>query len=1224
YIFVLNGATWSQQAYLKASNTGAADFFGQSVAISGDTVVIGAAFEGSNATGVNGDQSNNSAAQSGAAYVFVRSGTAWSQQAYLKASNTGASDNFGYSVAIAGNTVVVGAIGEDSNATGVNGNQSDNSAADSGAVYIFVRSGTTWSQQAYLKASNTGVSNNFGGAVAISSDTVVVGAAAESSNATGVNGDQNNNLASLAGAAYVFVRSGTTWSQQAYLKASNTRANDQFSTSVAISGDTVVVGSPNESSNATGVNGDQTNNLAGSSGAAYVFMRSGGTWSQQAYLKASNTGANDGFGRAVAIAGNTVVVGASFEDSNATGVNGDQTNNSTGNSGAAYVFMRSGGAWSQQAYLKASNTGGDDRFGWSVGIADDTVVVGAFFEDSNATGVNGDQSNNSVGDSGAVYIFTGFLAPPTITPAGPISRVQGTTLSNPANDAVVATVSDTNPGTLTVTQTNASPGVNALGFLNNNGTVIAAVGALCSATVGANFITLTVTNTTTGLSSSANLTVNVISNTSPTVTYNNATVAVGNATTVTPATGPLTNISSGLTLQSVTPSPAPATITVNNLTGVVSVPNNVPPGTYTITVHSVDNCGLAHDAPFTLTVACPSTVVTNGNDNGAGSLRQIIADACPNSTITFQPGVTTVTLTSDELVINKNLTIDGGSGVTVTRSAAVGTPNFRIFDVTIGNTATFNNLTITNGNHSTQAGGVQNSGMLTLNNCVVSGNTSNQAGGLQNDGVMLINSCTIANNLDNNGFFGGGGAITNFGSSLTITGSTIAGNSSLGLGGGISQHTGLLTVSNSTFSGNSAGGFGGALILGDSVTGTASLTNCTFSGNTSIAGGAIYAHKSTTLTNCTLTLNRSDNGGGINTTAQMATLRNTIVAGNTKADGVTVNNLVGTIDASSTSNITSNSGVLLAPLGNYGGPTQTHALLPGSLGINTGTSTNAPATDQRGVARVGNVDIGAFESSGFTLTIAGGNNQSAPGNTNFPQPLSVSVTGTGSEPVNGGRISFTASSVNNASCTIFGNPATIAGGTATTGNVRASGIGGPYTVTADATGVLVPAVFSLTNTNTAPGFTPASAISRRQGSPAGVAVTIGTVSDVQTFVGDLIVTQIAGGTATGISITNITNTGGTIRAIVGADCNAVGGTVRFQVSDGDLTGTGDLTIEVTANTAPTLNYANVSVNAGAATSNSPTAATDNGSITSYAVQSQGSYTGTISVNASGTVSIGNA
>jgi hypothetical protein len=391
--------------YFKASNTGAGDHFGYSVAISGDTVVVGAVGEDSNATGVDGDQNDNTASNAGAAYIFVYSGV-WSQQAYLKASNTEAGDNFGYSVAISGDTVVVGAIYESSNATGVNGDQNNNLAGGAGAAYVFVRSGVDWSQQAYLKASNTGIGDNFGLSVAVSGDTVVVGAASEDSHATGVDGDQADNSASAAGAAYVFARSGTTWSQQAYLKASNTGVFDHFGHSVAASGDTAVVGAIYEDSNATGVDGDQADNSAADAGAAYVFTRSGTTWSQQAYLKASNTEVFDWFGFSVAISGNTVVVGARREASHATGVNGDQADNSTPEAGAAYVFARSGGDWSQQAYLKASNTEIYDWFGHSVTVSGDTVVVGAIQEDSNATGVGGNQADNSAADAGAAYAYS--------------------------------------------------------------------------------------------------------------------------------------------------------------------------------------------------------------------------------------------------------------------------------------------------------------------------------------------------------------------------------------------------------------------------------------------------------------------------------------------------------------------------------------------------------------------------------------------------------------------------------------------------------------------------------------------------------------------------------------------------------------------------------------------------------------------------------------------------
>jgi hypothetical protein len=412
--------TWTQQAYLKASNTGAGDVFGWSVAISGETIVVGAWGEASNATGVNGNQADNSAASSGAAYVFVRSGGVWTQQAYLKASNTGAGDEFGCSVAISGETIVVGARYEDSNATGVNGNQADNSALEAGAAYVFVRSGGVWTQQAYLKASNTGVGeygvdeyfgDYFGFSVAISGETIVVGAHYEGSNATGVNGNQADNSAPEAGAAYVFVRSGGVWTQQAYLKASNTGVGDEFGFSVAISGETIVVGARREASNATGVNGNQADNSAAGSGAAYVFVRSGGVWTQQAYLKASNTGAGEYFGSSVAISGETIVVGAVGEDSNATGVNGNAADNSAADAGAAYVFVRSGGVWTQQAYLKASNTGAGDLFGWSVAISGETIVVGAHFEDSNATGVHGNQADNSAHQAGAAYVFT--VAVPT-------------------------------------------------------------------------------------------------------------------------------------------------------------------------------------------------------------------------------------------------------------------------------------------------------------------------------------------------------------------------------------------------------------------------------------------------------------------------------------------------------------------------------------------------------------------------------------------------------------------------------------------------------------------------------------------------------------------------------------------------------------------------------------------------------------------------------------------
>ena len=182
-----------------------------------------------------------------------------------------------------------------------------------------------------------------------------------------------------------------------------------FGYSVAISEETVVVGAINESSSATGVNANHITTSLQGAGAAYVFVRSGLAWTQQAYLKASNTGEGDSFGRSVDVSGDTAVVGAWAEDSNATGVGGNQSDNSANGAGAAYIFGRSGATWSQHSYLKASNTETLDLFGRSVGVSGGTVAVGAYREASNATGVNGDQSNNSAGASGAVYVYAPFV-----------------------------------------------------------------------------------------------------------------------------------------------------------------------------------------------------------------------------------------------------------------------------------------------------------------------------------------------------------------------------------------------------------------------------------------------------------------------------------------------------------------------------------------------------------------------------------------------------------------------------------------------------------------------------------------------------------------------------------------------------------------------------------------------------------------------------------------------
>ncbi len=408
YVYTRTGATWTQQAYIKASNPGAGDQFGTSVALSSDgiTVAVSAPGEDSSVTGIDGDQTDNTAADAGAVYVYTR-GATWTQEAYVKASNTGAGDQFGSSVALSsdGNTLAVGATGE---------------AGDAGAVYVFTRAGT-WSPPAFVKASNPGAGDQFGFSVALSGDgnTLAVSATGEDSALTDVRTgivDETTagNAAPGAGAVYVFTLIAGTWSQQAYVKASNTGAGDQFGFSVALSSDgvTLAVGAIGEDSSAIGIDGSQTDSAATTNaGAVYVFTFNGTTWPQQAYIKASNTGAVDLFGGSVSLSGdgNILAVGAIGESSAATGIGGNQADNAAANAGAVYVFTRSITAtWTQQFYVKASNTGASDQFGFSVALSSDgnnTLAVGATGEDSSAIGIGGIETDNSATNAGAVYVL---------------------------------------------------------------------------------------------------------------------------------------------------------------------------------------------------------------------------------------------------------------------------------------------------------------------------------------------------------------------------------------------------------------------------------------------------------------------------------------------------------------------------------------------------------------------------------------------------------------------------------------------------------------------------------------------------------------------------------------------------------------------------------------------------------------------------------------------------
>ena len=197
------------------------------------------------------------------------------------------------------------------------------------------------------------------------------------------------------------------------MKTSNSDDHDLVGYRVALDGDTLAVTARSEDSNQTTItNGtsSSSNNSNSNSGAVYIYKRTGTSWAQEAYIKASNSGVNDTFGSYVALDNDTLAVTARQEDSNQTTItNGtsSSSNNSNGNSGAVYIYKRTGTTWAQEAYIKASNNDENDYFGHSTALDDDTLAVGAFTEDSNQTTItnaNSARSENSRDESGAVYV----------------------------------------------------------------------------------------------------------------------------------------------------------------------------------------------------------------------------------------------------------------------------------------------------------------------------------------------------------------------------------------------------------------------------------------------------------------------------------------------------------------------------------------------------------------------------------------------------------------------------------------------------------------------------------------------------------------------------------------------------------------------------------------------------------------------------------------------------
>lgn len=325
-----NGDAWTQYQALAADDGDPSDLFGSSIATNGDVTVIGA---------INDDDLGTNA---GAAYVFVRSGDTWVQQAKLLASDGATNDNFGSTVAISGETVVIGAPGNKGFGYGT------------GAAYVFARSGDAWAQQAKLLPSSGASGVYFGRSVAILGDTVVVG------------GPHDTPFGTSSGSADVFVRTGSSWSHQVKLVAPDGARNDQFGGSVLIQEGLIVVGSSYDD--------DTTEN----SGSVHLFARNGSAWPYQHKLVAGDPAQGDRFGATMSASGSALLIGAPSKDSGM---------------GAAYIFIHSDDSWSQRAKLMADIRTAWDSFGSALALDGDVAVVGANLNDELDL------------NAGAVYVF---------------------------------------------------------------------------------------------------------------------------------------------------------------------------------------------------------------------------------------------------------------------------------------------------------------------------------------------------------------------------------------------------------------------------------------------------------------------------------------------------------------------------------------------------------------------------------------------------------------------------------------------------------------------------------------------------------------------------------------------------------------------------------------------------------------------------------------------------
>ena len=620
YVFVRSNGVWVQQAKLTPNDGAVDDEFGRYVALAGNTALIGSHWH--DARGAN----------SGAAYVFVRNGTSWTQQAKLTASDAAAGDEFGWGLAIEGDLALVGAPYNDARGT------------DSGALYAFVRSGTSWTQQAKLTASDGDADDRFGWFLALNSGTAVVGALA----------DEAKGFAS--GSAYVFTYNGSSWSQQAKLTASDGAGNDQFGAAVAVHRDTAVISAIEN--DAFGTN----------SGAAYVFVRNGTSWTQQAKLNATDAAAGDKFGGwGVAIQYDVAVVGSAFSDSSAV------------DTGAVYVFARNGTNWSQQRKVVASDPGMGDLFGWSVALSGNRVVTGGHANDDSGV------------DSGSAYVFDATI----------LAAISGTVTDSSGNGVTGVTISTSGGSTTT-----GSNGAYTLSGLTTGSYTLTPAKTSCTFTPASRLVTVPPDGSTQTFSATCTTPTYAIAGT---ITNSNGTgvagvmISDGTRSTTTDSNGYYTL--SGMTAGSYTLTPSRSGYSFSPTTRSVTVSGNVSGQDFVGTALTYSISGRVTDSSNNglsgVSVSGVGSTTTDSNGNYTLS-------GVPAGSYTLTPSLNGYSFspTTRSVSVNGNV-----SGQDFTGTAIVST--FSVSGrVTDSNGATLVSVTLSNGIGSTTT---DSNGNYTLN-----------------------------------------------------------------------------------------------------------------------------------------------------------------------------------------------------------------------------------------------------------------------------------------------------------------------------------------------------------------------------------------------------------------------------------------------------------------------------------------------------------------------------